>query len=246
MADVNPDDIPFLLSRDDRIADQSGKPTTPMLDWLAGIWNWMKKSVVDLTTKITTLEFTAGDLQAQITEEQTIRETEDGILASRIDTVEASSATNAASIITETNARISADTAIASAVTTVEATANSAQAGANAATASGQVYLAAVSAPGGATAAYGWHLTAGSSFAGMQAIALSGGGSAIGFTANQFMFTDSGTAQPLLSYSSGVFIFDVPIMIRSGTSGARQEMTNENIKAYDSAGTKRAAFGTNI
>lgn len=117
---------------------------------------------------------------------------------------------------------------------------------ADSATASSAVYLAAKSTPSGATAAYGWYLTAGSSFAGMEAIALSGGGSAIGFTANQFYFTDSGTAQAVFGYSAGAFYFQVPVVIQSGTSGARQVITNENTKIYDSSNVLRVAIGTNI
>lgn len=84
---------------------------------------------------------------------------------------------------------------------------------ANGATASGQVYLLAKSAPSGALAAYGWYIQADGSFAGMEALALSGGGSAIGFTANQFLFTDSGTAQPVLAYSGGKFRFTGDVAI---------------------------------
>jgi hypothetical protein len=116
----------------------------------------------------------------------------------------------------------------------------------NNATASGQVYLAAKATPAGAAASYGWYLTAGSSFAGMEAIALSGGGSAIGFTANKFYFTDSGTAQLVFGYSAGAFYFQVPVVIQSGTSGARQVITNENTKIYDSGNVLRVAIGVNI
>ncbi|TCR65441.1 hypothetical protein [Bosea sp. BK604] len=246
MADVKPDNIPFILTSLQPVVREDGRPTQAWQDWVQSLWGWMKQSVVDLTTKVTTLEFTAGDLQAQITTEATIRETDDGILASQIDTVEASSATNAASIVTETNARIAADTAIASAVTTVEATANSARTGANNATASGAVYLAAKAAPSGASAAYGWHIAAGSSYAGMEAIALSGGGSAIGFTASAMYFTDSGTAQQVLTYNGSAFVFGVPIVLRSGTSGARQEITNENTRIYDASNVLRVAIGVNI
>lgn len=86
----------------------------------------------------------------------------------------------------------------------------------NGATASGQVYLLAKAAPSGAAAAYGWYIQADGSFAGMEALALSGGGSAIGFTANQFLFTDSGTAQPVLTYSGGKFGFTGDVAIDGG------------------------------
>lgn len=205
--DIKPDDIPFLMDQSVRLVDADGKQTTSFQDWFQALWGWMKRSVVDLTTKITTLTADVDGLSAAITEEATIRQTEDGILASQITTVNAK---------------------------------------ADSATASGQVYLAAKAAPTGATAAYGWNLTAGNSFAGMQALALSSGGSAIGFAATQFMFTDSGTAVPVFAYSSGVWYFSVPIVIRSGTSGARQVITNENTKIYDSSNVLRVAIGINI
>lgn len=145
----------------------------------------------------------------------------------------------AASVVTETEARIDGDEALASTITTVDAKADSA-------TASGAVFLSAKAAPSGATAAYGWYLTAGTAFAGMEAVALSGGGSAIGFTANKFFFTDSGTAQQAFSYSGGLFYFNVPIVIQSGASGARQVITKENTKIYDSSNVLRVAMGINI
>jgi hypothetical protein len=87
---------------------------------------------------------------------------------------------------------------------------------ANGASASGQVYLLAKAAPSGAAAAYGWYIQADGSFAGMEALALSGGGSAIGFTANQFLFTDAGTAQPVFTYSGGKFGFTGDVAIDGG------------------------------
>lgn len=150
--DINPDDIPFLMGQDVRLVDKDGKQTTAFQDWFQKLWGWTKASIVDLTTKVTTLFANMGDLEASIEEEATIRETEDGILAASITTVEAK---------------------------------------ANNATASGQVYLAAKAGPSGTAASYGWYLTAGSAFAGMEAMALSAGGSAIGFAANQFRFVDS-------------------------------------------------------
>lgn len=114
------------------------------------------------------------------------------------------------------------------------------------ATANGQVYLAAKATPAGAAASYGWYLTSGSAFAGMEAIALSGGGSAIGFTANQFYFTDSGTAQPVFAYNGSAFVFQVPVVIQSGSTGERTVQTPANTKIYDAAGTLRVAIGVGI
>lgn len=105
-----------------------------------------------------------------------------------------------AAVATEATTRATADSALASSITTVDAKVGNISA-------SGAVYLAAKAAPSGASAAYGWYLTAGSAYAGMEALALSGGGSAIGFTASQFLFTDSGTGVPVLAYSGSKFGF---------------------------------------
>lgn len=208
MADIDPNAIPFVPDTSVALIEpDSGKPKTAFHDWMQALYDWMKRSVVDLTTKVTTLTADIGGLSAAIVEEATIRETEDGILAAQITSVEAK---------------------------------------ADGATASGEVYLAAKAGPAGTAASYGWYLTAGNAFAGMEAMALSGGGSAIGFAANKFQFTDSGTATPVFTYSSGVWVFNVPIVIRSGTVGERMEMTPQNLKSYDSSGRLRAAFGTNI
>lgn len=206
--DIDPNAIPFVPDTSvSLIEPESGKPKTAFHDWMQALYDWMKRSVVDLTTKITTLTADLGGLSAAITTEATIRETEDGILAAQITTVEAK---------------------------------------ADDATASGQVYIAAKAGPTGTSASYGWYLTAGSAFAGMEAMALSGGGSAIGFAANKFQFTDSGTATPVFVYSGGVWVFNVPIVIRTGTSGQRQVITDENTKIYDSSNVLRVALGVNI
>lgn len=215
MADVNPDDIPFVPPAEIVLTEPNdGKPTTAFHDWMTSLWSWMKRSVVDLTTKVTTLTAEVDGNTAAITTEASIRATQDGILASNI--------------------------------TTVSATANSALGLGNAATASGQVYMAAKAGPGGSAAAYGIYLTAGNYYTGFELLATSGGGSAVGITASQFVFTDSGTAQTVFAYSAGVWYFNIPVVIQSGTSGARQVITNENTKIYDSSNVLRVAIGTNI
>jgi hypothetical protein len=160
-------------------------------------------------------------------------------LQTRITTVEDVADDAAASVVTEAIARASADSAIAATVTTVDAKVGNISA-------SGAVYLAAKAAPTGATAAYGWYITAGAAFAGMEAIALSAGGSAIGFTADKFYFTDSGTAQQVLDYDGSAFVFGVPIVIRNASTGERQEITSSNTKIYDSSNVLRVAIGVGI
>jgi hypothetical protein len=206
MADISPDDIPFVMSKNVGISDKDGKPTTAMLDWFQSLWSWMKRSVVDLTTKVDTLTDTVGD--------------------------------NTAAITAESVARASADSAIAATVTTVDAKVGNISAG-------GAVYLAAHATPAGATAAYGWYLTAGSAFAGMEAVALSGGGSAINFTAGQFRFTDNSGLNPIyaLSYTGGVWELNGAIVIRSGTSGARTVITSSVIEVYDASNVLRVRMG---
>lgn len=208
MADIDPNAIPFVPDTSVALIEpESGKPKTAFHDWMQSLYDWMKRSVVDLTTKVTTLTADIGGLSAQIVEEATIRQTEDGILAAQITSVEAK---------------------------------------ADDATANGEIYFAAKAAPSGATAAYGIYLSAGNYYAGLEIIATSGGGSAIGMAASQFRFTDSGTAQQVFNYSGGVFTFMVPIVIQSGTSGARKVSTAENDKIYDSGNTLRVAIGVDI
>jgi hypothetical protein len=208
MADIDPNSIPFIPPTDIALVDTgTGKPKTAFHDWLTSLWSWMKASVVDLTTKITTLTDTVGDNTAAIEEEQI--------------------------------ARADADNALAAQVTTVAASVDDA-------TANGQIYFAAKAGPAGAAAAYGLYLTAGSSYAGFEALALSGGGSAIGMTADQFVFTDAGTMQAVFIYSSGVWVLNSAVVIRSGASGARQVITNENTKIYDASNVLRVAIGINI
>lgn len=237
MADISPDDLPFVpdasvslidMSPDPATGKPKGTPTTGFHDWLSTLWSKMKGSLVDLTTKITTLTSDIDGLHGEITTEATIRQTQDGILASQITTVST----------TASNAQATATSAIG--------LATSAQNTANGATASGQVYLVSQAAPSGATAAYGWYLTAGNAYTGMEALALSAGGSAIGFTANQFTFTDSGTAQAVFAYSAGAWYFNVPIVIQSGTSGARTIITNSKILVYDASNVLRVAIGVGI
>lgn len=118
----------------------------------------------------------------------------------------------------ETNYQ-TADAALQSQVTTVTATANGA-------TASGQVYLAALSAPTGYSAVYGWKLTAGNQFLGMQATLDSTGNAGIAFYASQFALIDpsynGGAPQTVFSYAGGVFTFNVPVEVRTGDIGANQ------------------------
>lgn len=208
MADIDPNAIPFVPPTDVALIDTTtGRPKTAFHDWLQGLYSWMKESVVDLTTKITTLISETGETSAEV--EQITQALTDGTGA------------------------------YGSYITTINAKANDA-------TASGELYFAAKAAPTGTTAAYGMYLSADDSYAGIEALAVSGVGSAIGMTANQFYFTDSGTAQQVLTYSSGVFIFNVPIVIRNATTGARQEITASNTKIYDASNVLRVAMGTGI
>lgn len=183
MADIGPDDLPFVpdasvslidMTPDPYTGKPKGTPSTGFHDWLAALFQKFKGALVDLTTKVTTLIDETDDLSASLVAEQT--------------------------------ARIDGDTALAADITAVEVKADGA-------TASGAVYLAAKAAPSGATAAYGWFLTAGSAYAGMEALALSGGGSAIGFTANQFRFVDSGTGVAVWNYSGGKFVLTGDVSI---------------------------------
>lgn len=160
-------------------------------------------------------------------------------LQTKITTVSDQTGANTAEVEQITQALTDGTGAYGSYITTINAKANDA-------TASGELYFAAKAAPTGTTAAYGMYLSADDSYAGIEAIAVSGVGSAIGLTANQFYFTDSGTAQQVLTYDGTSFVFNVPVIIRSGTSGARKVSTGENDKIYDASNQLRVAIGINI
>jgi hypothetical protein len=112
---------------------------------------------------------------------------------------------------------------LASTVTTVEARANQA-------TANGEVYLQATAAPGGASAAFGVFLTAGSKYTGM----LFGVDSAtdeafINLAAEKFRFDNSGTNEPVFEWNSisnkfeffvDVEVHDVDIGLNAITNSA--------------------------
>ena len=146
-----------------------------------------------------------------------------------------------ASVTTETAARVAADEALAASITTVEASVGDISA-------DGAVYIAAKATPTGATAAYGVHLTAGSSFAGLEMLALSAGGSGIGLSANQLKFTDSGTATDVLEYSAGKFRFtgDVAIDGNLAVSGSftADAVASGFTNRGSTAGTVGLAAGT--
>lgn len=246
MADFDPLTIPAVMPGTVRRTKEkmvngklvSGFPTEHALNYEGQSQAWMKANVANTNTRLNLISDEVDGAYAAITTEATTRASADEALATEITTLEATVGSNTAAIAAEATARSTADSALASSITVVDAKANSA-------TASGQVYLTAMAGPGGAAAAYGWHLTTSGAYAGMQALALSGGGSAIGFTANKFMFTDSGTAQAVMDYNGSAFVFQVPIVIRSAASGERLEMTNSKIEIFDSTRI-RVALGIGI
>lgn len=204
--DLDVDTIPKVNPREVARTEQDGKPTQWALNWEQAQNAWFQKTVVDLNSRLTKVYSETDFAYAAVTTLAEAFTDSESAYAAYTVTVEARFLDVEASVITESTARSTADSALATSITTV-------QTNLNGITASGQVYLSAKSAPGGATAAYGWHLTAGSAFTGMEAIALSGGGSAIGFTADKFRFTDSGTAQPWLTYSGGKIQFTGAVAI---------------------------------
>lgn len=178
MADIDPNAIPFVPDSSVALIDpESGKPKTAFHDWMQALYDWMKRSVVDLTTKVTTL----------------IAET-DG---------------NTAEIEQITQALTDGTGAYGSYITTIDVKANQATAG-------GEVGFYAAAGPAGSIAAYEIALNAGTSLAGMQIVAWSGGASTIGFYADQFQFVDSGAAKSVFTYSGGKFGFTGDVAIDGG------------------------------
>lgn len=176
--DIDPNAIPFVPDTTVALIDTAtGKPKTAFHDWMQSLYDWMKRSVVDLTTKVTTLIDETGENTAEL--EQVTQALTDGTGA------------------------------YGSYITTIDVKANQATAG-------GEVGFYAAAGPSGSVAAYEIALNAGTSLAGMQIIAWSGGGSSVGFYADQFVFVDSGTAKNVFTYSSGKFRFTGDVAIDGG------------------------------
>lgn len=106
--------------------------------------------------------------------------------------------------------------------------------------ANGSVQFKVMATPAGAAAAYGIFLNAGTSFTGLQMIAYSGGASAIAFSASQFMLNDSGSAQNVFNYGSGVFTFNVPVRIQNG-----ELLNNAVSQAWANSGGTSASVDVN-
>ncbi len=173
-------------------------------------------SIEAVVVRTTTLEAQMGVANAAITTEQTVRATADIALASDITTLTATVGSVNAQLISESTTRATADTALASSITTVTATANGA-------TASGQVYLIAESAPSGYTAQFGWTLQATSQPFGMKALVDGSGVGSIAFIANRFKLIDpsylGGDPVNVFNYNGTTFNFDVPVTIRNQEIG---------------------------
>ncbi len=186
-----------------------------------------------MASDITTLNAEIDTTNANLTTESSVRATQDSALASNILTLSANVASINGQLITESAARASADSALASQVTTAQATANNA-------TASGQVYLIAESAPGGYSAQYGWHLTAGGASVGMKAMATGGGLGVIAFLSDQFLLIDpsylGGAPVEVFNYNGVTFNFDVPVTIRHQEIGAHAVSNVGTISGYVGAG----------
>lgn len=218
MADINPDDIPFVPDTSVNLIDTSidkttgkpgGKPTQAFHDWMMSLYDFTKRSIVDLTTKITTLIFDVEGVQAEIVNEATIRQTQDGILASQINTVAA---------------------------------------GVGNATANGQIYFQAMAGPAGSVAAYGIFLTAGNVFTGLMLVAYSGGVSKIVMTSGSLEFYDvsSGSQINVLSYSAGEWLLNGNVTIQSANGAGSFRFANGNLMIRDAFGNPVFAAGINI
>lgn len=227
MADIDPNLAPSVMQAEQPIAKADGRPTTPMLNWLSAMRDWTKKSVVDLTTKITTLVADIDGLHGEIVNEATIRQTEDGILAEEITTV--STVAN--------NAQATATSAIG--------LATSAQNTANNATANGEVYLKAMAGPAGSTAAFGIFLTAGNVFTGLMLVAYSGGVSKIVMTAGSLEFYDSssGSQINMLTYSGGEWLLNGNVTLQASNGAGTMRWADGNLILRDAGGNEIVGMG---
>ena len=202
---TQPLELPANVAR----VEKDGLPTKPVVATDTARANWFANTVVDLSTRVTTVQDQTDGNTASIVTETMARTDADTALASEITTLTATVNGNTASISEEATARADADGALSTRIDTVEA-----ESGAG--LANGQIYFAAMSSPpAGATAAFGVYLTAGSAFTGLTLVAKSDGTSAIALNAGQFTLDDSGTATNVFTYSGGVFTFNVPVVVRT-------------------------------
>lgn len=207
--DLDPDTIPKVNPRDVARTEQDGKPTQWQLNWEQGTNAWFQKTVVDLNNRLTKVYSETDFAYAAVTTLAEAFTDFESAYAAYTVTVEARFVDNETEISEIISALSDGSGSYGSYILSIESEADNA-------TASGQVYLQTKAAPTGSTAAYGWNLTSGSAYTGMEALALSGGGSAIGFTANQFRFVDSGTAKAVWAYSGGKHVFTGDVAIDGG------------------------------
>lgn len=183
-----------------------GYPSQYQMNWEEAQQAWFKNTVVKTNTRLTKVYQEVDGAYAAVTVEANARADADEAFAEQITTVEARVGDSETEITQVIQALTNGTGSYGTYILNINSRANQA-------TASGQIYLKTKAAPSGSTAAYGWYLTAGDAYAGMEALALSGGGSAIGFSANQFRFVDSGSATAVWTYSGGKFQFTGAVAI---------------------------------
>lgn len=237
--DFDPLTIPAVMPAQVPRTKEDGRPTEHAIKWEEGLQAWMKANVANTNTRLNLVSEEVDGAYAAIEEEATARADADTAIASQITTLTATVGSNTAAIATEATTRATADTAISGVANTALATANNA-------TASAQIYWSAKSAPAGATASYGVFLAAGGYYGGLEIIATSGGGSAIGMTANQFKFVDAGTQFVPFSYTGGNFYFNTNVIFESASGSGTTVMTGGNIKIYYPGGAPCVFIGNNI
>jgi len=123
----------------------------------------------------------------------------------------------------------------------LEAVITTVEAHSNGATANGQVYLIAETAPTGYSAQYGWTLTAGNNAIGMKALVDGVGNGYIGFLASQFFLIDpsylGGDPVTVFNYNGTTFNFDVPVTIRNQEIGANAVSNTVAVTGVATSGT---------
>ncbi len=128
--------------------------------------------------------------------------------------------------------------------------ANEINAKANGASAGGQIVMTAEAGAGGATSRIRLRASAtqGGVLSDAGMLIEAGNGGQISFIAGKFIFVDPSGNNPVspFFYANGVWVMNGAIVIRSGTTGERIEISNQNIKVYDANNVLRVALGINI
>lgn len=187
--------LPMVMSATIPRVNADGTPTKWMIDWEEQTRNWYKTNAANTKQALVEVSDTLYDPITGL--EATAHGVDNLSVAVGLDT--------------------SGPFAVATKITSLEVDVGKVSA-------DGEIYFGVAATPAGAVAAYELKLTAGDASTGFKAMAISGGGSAIGMRADQFVFTDAGSMTDVFTYAGGLFVLTGNVavdgnLVVSGTIG---------------------------